>query len=143
MQGPASISSGSLHICQRLSLLNVECSKEVTLELRSGDTGTEATSGVDRSTSVVDASDLDDEEREADADGGDEGVFGLLGGEHEDCEDEVGGQELIGFTRLAFSLLKAVSHGFVHDHIPSQGTGPAQHSYSAPAWSAQRRCRLG
>jgi hypothetical protein len=55
-----------------------------------------AASWIDRCARVVDAGDLDDEEREANADGGDEGVFGLFGGEHQDGEDQVGGEELSG-----------------------------------------------
>jgi hypothetical protein len=42
--------------------------------------------GVDAAARVVYACELDDEQGEADADGRDEGVFGLFGGEHQDCE---------------------------------------------------------
>lgn len=64
-----------------------EVNPEIAGEICGCDTRSEATSWVHGSSRVVDASDLDDEEREADADGGDEGVFGLFGGEHEDCEN--------------------------------------------------------
>lgn len=42
---------------------------------------------------IVDAGQLGDEKCEADADGGEESAFVLLGGKHEDGEDELGGQE--------------------------------------------------
>ena len=59
----------------------------IPCERRSSHARAEATRWVHGCAGVVDASDLDDEQREADADGRDEGVFGLLSGEHEDCED--------------------------------------------------------
>jgi len=51
-------------------------------EVGAGDTRAEGARGVDRAARVVDAGEFDDEQGEADADGGDEGVFGLFGGEH-------------------------------------------------------------
>lgn len=60
---------------------------EITGEVCGCHARPEAAGWVHGGAGVVDAGDLDDEEREADADGRDEGVFGLFGGEHEDCED--------------------------------------------------------
>lgn len=76
----------------------------VDLEIRARDARAERARRVDGGAGVVDAGDFDDEEGEADADGGDEGVFGFLGGEHEDCEDELGGEELWGWEISVESL---------------------------------------
>ena len=64
-----------------------EVNPEITWEVRRRDARAETTSRVHRSSRVVYAGDLDDEEREADADGCDEGVLRFFSGEHEDCED--------------------------------------------------------
>ena len=64
-----------------------EVNPEVAREIRCCDARPETASRVHGGAGVVDAGDLDDEEREADADGRDEGVFGLFGGKHEDRED--------------------------------------------------------
>jgi hypothetical protein len=71
-----------------------EVNPEIAGEICSCDARPEAASWVHGSSGIVDAGDFDDEEREADADGGDEGVFGLFSGKHEDGEDQVGGEEL-------------------------------------------------
>ena len=46
-----------------------------------------------RTSGEEDAGELGDEESEADADGSEEGALVLLGGEHEDGEDELGRKE--------------------------------------------------
>lgn len=66
----------------------------VGLEVTSRYARAEGAGGVERGAGVEDAGDFGDEETEADADGGDEGAFVFLGGEHENAEDEEGGQEL-------------------------------------------------
>ena len=63
----------------------------VVVEFAEDDAGTEGAGGVEAAAGVVDAHELGDEEGEADADGGDEVAAVFLGGEHEDCEDELGG----------------------------------------------------
>jgi hypothetical protein len=54
----------------------------------------EGTSWVHGSSSVVHTRDFHDEEREANPNRRNEGVLGLLGGEHEDGEYQVGGEKL-------------------------------------------------
>ena len=65
----------------------------VAREVSVHDAGPEGAHGVQAAASVEDAHQLGDEEGEADADGGEEGGFGFLGREHEDGDDEEGGQE--------------------------------------------------
>jgi hypothetical protein len=57
-------------------------------------TRTKATRRVHRCTGVVNADDVNDDERKANTDRRDERVFGYLGFKHEDCKGEVGSQEL-------------------------------------------------
>jgi hypothetical protein len=59
-------------------------------ERRRSHTRTKATPWVHRCAGVVDASDVDDEERKANTDRRDERIFRFLGCKHEDGEDEVG-----------------------------------------------------
>jgi hypothetical protein len=66
-------------------VVRVECVRD--------DGGAEGARGVDAAARVEDAHELGDEEGEADANRGDECALVLLGGEHEDCEDELSGQE--------------------------------------------------
>lgn len=51
--------------------------------------GAERSRRVETGPGVEYAGDFGDEEGEADADGGDERVFGLLGGEDKDCDYEL------------------------------------------------------
>lgn len=67
----------------------------ITLELPGGYTGSETAGRVDGGAGVVDSCYFDYEEREADAYRGEEGVFGFVGCEDEDGEDELGGEELV------------------------------------------------
>jgi hypothetical protein len=66
----------------------------IASERRRSHTRTKATRRVHRCTGVVDAGDMNYEERKANTDRRDERVFRLLGRKHEDCKDEVGSQEL-------------------------------------------------
>lgn len=64
-------------------------------ERRSHDTRSNTASRIERRSRVIHICKTDGEEDEADADGCDEGVFRFLGGEHEDCQGQVGGQKLV------------------------------------------------
>ena len=64
----------------------------------------------------VDASEFGDEEGEADADGGEEGALVLLGGEHEDGEDKLGGEE--HFDDCYMLVWKAHPFALKHVHNP-------------------------
>lgn len=66
----------------------------IMLEVPAGHTGPKRARRVQAAARVVDASNLGDEEREANANGSDEGVFALFGREHQDCVDEPGGEKL-------------------------------------------------
>lgn len=57
------------------------------------DRGPEASRGIQAAACVEHACQFGDEEREADADWGEEGGFVLFGGEEEDREDELAGEE--------------------------------------------------
>lgn len=108
-------------------------------ERRSSHAGAEATRRVHGGASVIDAGDLDDKEREADADGREEGVFGFFGGEHEDCEDEVGGQELV---RVGVSYRELANDCGGCGRIPFLGITLARYSCLELMLSAQWRCLL-
>lgn len=56
------------------------------------DAGAQAAGRVQTAARVVDADEFGDKEGQADADGGDEGGLVLLLSQHEDSEDELGGQ---------------------------------------------------
>jgi len=114
----------------------------ISCERRSCHTRAEATRGVHRCASVVDAGEFDDEERKANSDGCDERVFGLLGREHEDCEDEVSGQELVQGKSASQQQRRAVSSR-VGSLVPSLGIVLGQCSCSALMLSALSRCRPG
>ena len=58
-----------------------------------GYAGTEGAGGIETAAGPVDASEFCDEQSQAYADGSDEGGFVLFRGEHEDGEDEFGGEE--------------------------------------------------
>ena len=62
-------------------------------EIAVHDAGAERADGVQAAAGVVDAQELGDEQAETDADGGEEGGFGFLGREHEDRDDQEGGEE--------------------------------------------------
>lgn len=66
----------------------------VALELGRCHTWTKAASGIERSSSVVDAGYLADKEGHSYADWRDEGRLGFLSGQHQNDEDQVRGQEL-------------------------------------------------
>ena len=66
----------------------------VAREAESSNARAEGSGRVDRGAGVVDASDLNEEERQADTYRCDERVFGLFGGEYKDREDELRSEKL-------------------------------------------------
>lgn len=63
------------------------------IERGGDDTGPKAAGRVEGAAGELDADELGDEEGEADPDGGDKGGAVLLGREHVDGEDELGGED--------------------------------------------------
>lgn len=65
----------------------------VTGEIVRHDTRSKAPCGIQGAAGEEDSYEFGDEERETNADGREVGGFVFFGCEHEDCEDEEGGEE--------------------------------------------------
>ena len=90
----------------------------ITREISVDDAGSKRAHGVQATAGVEDAHQLRYEEGETDANGGEEGSLGFLGREHEDGDDEEGGQE--HFEEEALSGGGAVGEGGIYGERSGQ-----------------------
>ncbi len=89
----------------------------VGVEGAQDDAGAECASWVEAAAGVVDAEEFCNEEGKADSDWSDEGGTVFLGGEHEDCEDELGCEEHL---RREVSIIQQGRLGSGEAHLNEQ-----------------------